>query len=387
MTTPSNDLDPRAREALRGVQTYTPGKPIETVKRELGLTSVIKLASNENALGPSPKAVAALKRACDQLHRYPDAAYTTLKAAISKHTGIEPSSIAVGNGSDELLVMALRAFVEPGEDIVVAEPTFLIYALQGQVCGANVIRVPLSNLRYDLLAMRRAVTPQTKLVFIANPDNPTGTYVTAKELQTFLDSLPPQVVVVVDEAYYEFVDAKDYPRTLKLLERFPLIVTRTFSKAYGLAGLRVGYGFAQPRIVRALEVVREPFNVNSLAAVAACAALEDRAFLRRTLQLTRQGRGFIERELTALGLRAVPSVTNFVLVEVGPKAVEIARRLLEQGVIVREMTGWKLEGFIRMTVGTMPENRRAVQALRVALGIARPSRAGRGARRATSRPA
>jgi len=361
-------LDPRARAALRSLAPYTPGKPIEEVRREMGLASVIKLASNENALGPSPKALAALRKAVGSLHRYPDATCSALKAKLARRFRLDPSWFVIGNGSDEILVLALRAFVEPGDAVVVAQPTFLIYALQARVCGARVVSVPLRNFRYDLPAMRAAVTSSTKLVFIANPDNPTGTYVTVGELESFLRGLPQQVVVVMDEAYYEFVQATDYPQTVAYLRDAPLIITRSFSKAYGLAGLRVGYGIARPTLVRAMEAVREPFNVNALAQAAACAALDDAAFLRRTRRMTQDGRRYLTRELGRLGLRTIPSVTNFLLIELGPRAAAVTRRLLREGVIVREMDGWRLDGFLRVTIGTMPENRRFIRTLKTTLG-------------------
>jgi histidinol-phosphate aminotransferase len=235
-------VDARAREAVKAMATlaYKPGKPIHEVQREHRIRSVIKLASNENALGPSPKALAALRAASGQLHRYPDAACAALKECLARRFRRDPSWFVVGNGSDELIVLALRAFVDPGEEVIVAEPTFLIYAIQAQACGARLVTVPMSRLRYDLARMRLAVTPQTKLVFIANPDNPTGTYVTKQELERFLRDLPGHVIVFMDEAYYEFVEAKDYPQTIRYLDTASLIVTRSLSKAYVLAGLRVG---------------------------------------------------------------------------------------------------------------------------------------------------
>ncbi len=360
-------IDPLAREAIQSLATYQPGKPIEAVQRELGLTSVIKLASNENALGPSPKALAALRKVCGQLHRYPDATCLALKTALAKRFRRDPSWFIAGNGSDELIVLALRAFVDPGDEVIVAEPTFLIYALQAKAVGATVRVVPMKDLRYDLIAMRHAVSPQTKLVFIANPDNPTGTYVTTRELERFLQDLPRSVMVFIDEAYYEFVEAKDYPQTTRYLDKSPLIMTRSFSKAYGLAGLRVGYGISRPSLVRAMDTVREPFNVNSLAQAAACAALEDAAFVQRTRRMIREGRRYLSRELARLHLRVVPSVTNFLLVEIGPRASELAQQLLKQGVIVREMSAWKLDGFLRVTIGTMSENRRFISALKQCL--------------------
>ncbi len=360
----TTDIDPRARAVVRALEGYRPGTPIEDVQRRFKLRSVIKLASNENALGPSPKALAALRGASASLHRYPDATCRLLRERLAKHLAVTPESVAVGNGSDELLVLALRAFVEPGNEVIVADPTFLIYALQAKAAGAKVVSVPLNELRYDLEAMRRAVTARTRLIFIANPDNPTGTYVTARELERFLEGLPSTVVVVSDEAYYEFVPARNYPQTVRWIGRFPLLVTRSFSKAYGLAGLRVGYGVARPSIIRALDAVREPFNVNSLAQVAACAALDDRAFLARTQRLAAAARRQLVPALERLGLRVVPSVTNFVLVEVGSNASSVADALLRRGVIVREMSAWKLPGFIRITFGTPAEHRRLLAELK-----------------------
>ena len=361
-------IDIRARKAVRTLGAgYTPGKPIEEVKRELKLSSVIKLASNENSLGPSPKAVAALKKAVGSLHRYPESRCPDLRAKLAKKLRVDPESLIFGNGSDELIVLALRAFIDPGDAVVVAAPTFLIYELQARACGASISVVPLRDFRYDLDAMKAAITPHTKLVFIANPDNPTGTYVTKRQLSAFLRDLPHETIVFMDEAYYEFAEASDYPQTLSYVSERAMIVTRTFSKAYGLAGLRVGYGIASPEIVAALDAVREPFNVNSLAQAAAAAALDDRPFLERSRRLVRGGRREIVAALDALKLRHVPSATNFILFHLGPRAQEIAQALLRQGIIIREMSGWKLDGYLRVTIGTAAENRRFVAALRACL--------------------
>ncbi len=357
-------LDSRARAAVRGLAAYKPGKPIEDVKRQYKLASVIKLASNENALGPSPKAILAMRKIATHLNRYPDGACRELKARLGKHVHQQPGSLIVGNGSDELITLALRAFIDPGDEVVVASPTFLIYEIQAKACGAKVNVVPLRQYRYDLPAMKAAITPHTKLVFIANPDNPTGSYVTKKELDVFVRGLPHQTIVFMDEAYHEFVEVSDYPRTLAMVHDVPMIVTRSFSKAYGLAGLRVGYGIAQPSIISAMDAVREPFNVNSMAQAAAAAALDDTAFLRRTRELAREGRRYLVRELHQLKVRCIPSVANFLLIELGPKAADVADGLLRRGVIVREMSAWKLAGCLRVTVGTMPENRRFIQALK-----------------------
>ncbi len=357
----------RARAVVRDLTPYKPGKPIEEVQRELKLSSVIKLASNENALGPSPRALAAVRKAAAQVHRYPESSCPLLRERLATRLKVSPDSLIFGNGSDELIVLALRAFVDPGDSVVVGAPTFLIYELQARACGAQVSVVPLAHYRYDLKAMAAAVTPHTKLVFIANPDNPAGTYVTRKELDLFLRNLPAETIAFLDEAYYEFVDSPDYPQTLQYLERRPLIVTRSFSKAYGLAGLRVGYGVAAPDLVAAMEAVREPFNVNSLAQAGAAAALEDAAFLAKTRKMTAEGRAYLTQEFDRLKIRHVPSVTNFILLDVGPGAAELAQALLKRGVIVREMSGWHLPQCLRVTIGTMPENRRFIQALKQCL--------------------
>ena len=360
-------IDSRARAALRELKTYQPGTPIEEVRRKLKLSSVIKLASNENALGPSPKALAALRAAVGTLHRYPESACPILREKLAKRLKVPPESLIFGNGSDELIVLALRAFVDPGDEVVVAAPTFLIYELQARACGALVTVVPLRNFRYDLPAMKQAVTPHTKLIFIANPDNPTGTYATMRELKAFLAGLPPQAIVFMDEAYYEFVEASDYPQTIPMIRERAMIVTRSFSKAYGLAGLRIGYGIAQPSLIAAMDAVREPFNVNSLAQAAAAAALDDASFLANTRAMVREGRRYLTTELERLRLRHVPGVTNFILIELGPRASEVTKALLARGVIVREMSGWKLNGCLRVTVGTKTENQRFIQALKQVL--------------------
>ncbi|MBI4597582.1 MAG: histidinol-phosphate transaminase [Candidatus Omnitrophica bacterium] len=360
-------IDTRARATIRNLTAYRPGKPIEEVKRELKLSSVIKLASNENALGPSPKAVAAAQKALKDLHRYPESTCPLLRAKLAKKLHVDPSALIFGNGSDELIVLALRAFVDPGDGVVVAAPTFLIYELQAKACGAKVVVVPLTNYRYDLPAMRARITADTKLVFIANPDNPTGTYVTRQEVLAFVRDLPRHVLVFMDEAYYEFADAPDYPQTIPLIEQHPLIVTRTFSKAYGLAGLRIGYGIAEPAVVAAMDAVREPFNVNSLAQAAAVAALDDTAFLAKTRKLVADGKRYLLRECDQLKIRSIPSATNFILLKLGPRAPEIAHALLQRGVIVREMSGWKLTGCLRITIGTPAENRKFIQELRQCL--------------------
>lgn len=359
-------MDSRARVSLQGAKTYQPGTSIEQAKRSGSKNvSYVKLASNENAFGASPMALIALRKAIKNLQQYPDPACYDLRKTLAKKWKLPPEFFAFGNGSDELLVLAIRAFVEPGEEVIVAQPTFLIYELQARVSGATVKVVPMSGLRYDLPAMQSAVTERTKLVFIANPDNPTGTYVTHEEVESFLISLPSNVIVVMDEAYFEFAYPKDYPKSLTFIGKYPVLITRTFSKAYGLAGLRVGYGMADPEIIMALNAVREPFNVNTLAQAAAIGALKDKAFLSKSKKLVKQGGKYLISEIEKAGFRPVPSVTNFILFEVGEKAHEVAQGLMQQGIIIREMTAWKLPEYLRVSVGTMPQNRKFVKALRV----------------------
>ncbi len=350
------------RPCLDQLVAYEPGKSIESLQKGERQKGAIKLASNENAAGPSPRALKQIRESLATLHRYPDGNCLALKKELASRLGVKESMVVVGNGSDEIILLALRAFVDPGEEVVVAEPTFLIYALASKVAGAKVVPVPLRNLRYDLKGMREAVTEKTKIVFIANPDNPTGTFVHRTEVGKFMEDLPKHVLVFFDEAYHEFVEDKEYPDTRRYLNRHPVIITRSFSKAYGLAGLRIGYGMAPAELVSAVDLVREPFNVNSLAQAAAIAALEDRAHLERTRHLVWEGKRYLCRKLDRLGLRYVPSQTNFLLVYVGD-AEAIYERLLSFGVIVREMGPWRLSGYLRVTIGTMSENRRFVHVL------------------------
>ena len=358
---------------LAAVKPYTPGKPVEEVQRELGLSHAIKLASNENPLGPSRKALEAIRQTAGNLHRYPDSHCFYLTAKLASRLGVEPDQLVVGNGSDELITLATRAFVEKGEEVVIASPTFLIYRIAAEIAGAKLRVIPLKDFRYDLAGMRRAVTRRTKLVFIANPDNPTGTYVTRAEVEMFMQGLPQQVIVFFDEAYAELVDAPDYPDTREYLPRHPVIITRTFSKAYGLAGLRVGYGITASReLAQALHKVREPFNVNSLAQAAALAALEDDEHLEAIRRLLREEKPKLYQALRDLGLEAIPSAANFILFHVGPKADSVAQRLLRKGIIVRAMQAWSLPEYLRVTVGLPEENRAFIQSLREELITSSP---------------
>lgn len=361
-------LFPPAHPGLDRVKVYQPGKPVEELERELGIRHALKLASNENPYGPSPKAIAAARRALDKVHRYPDANSFYLKRALSAKFRISEDRIALGNGSDELIVMAIRAFVARDEEVLTATPTFLIYKIAAQVNGSKVVEVPMKDFRYDLSGMLKAVTPKTKMIFIANPDNPTGSYATRRELEAFLKKVPARCLVFLDEAYYEYAAKnKDYPNTLNWLDRPNLIVSRTFSKAYGLCGFRVGYSFAHPDVTAGMNKVREPFNINGPAQAAAQAALGDTVFLNKVVSQTNSERRRLDAELRKRGFRTAPSATNFILFHAGSAAPALYDGLLRRGVIVRHMKSWGLPEYIRVTVGRPQDNRVFLKALDAAL--------------------
>ena len=357
-----------ARKDIFKVKPYIPGKPIEEVKRELGLKSVIKLASNENALLPSRKAILAARGALRCVNRYPDGGSFYLKKALAGRFRVKTGNIIVGNGSDEIIVLALRAFLKKGDEVIISRPTFLIYEIASKIAGAKIKFAPLKNFKYDVRKIASLISRKTKIIFIANPDNPTGSYITKDDIDFLLRRAPKNTILFFDEAYFEFAKGiKDFPKTLKYMNKRNIIVTRSFSKAYSLAGLRVGYGFAKEGIIDYLNRVREPFNVNSLAQAAALAALDDEKHVERTLRLVQKGKAYLSKELDSLGIKYIPSVTNFVLIKIGKNAKTVYKKLLKRGVIVREMSPWKLNSFIRVTVGSMSENRRFIEMLREAL--------------------
>ncbi|MFH1459136.1 MAG: histidinol-phosphate transaminase [Candidatus Omnitrophota bacterium] len=352
------------RDCILNFKPYKPGKPIEELKRELKLKNVFKMASNENALGPSPQAISALKNALANINRYPDGACYYLKQVLAKKYKLQPDNIIIGNGSDELIVLALKAFVNKSDEVIIADPTFLVYKLAAILAEAKVISVDLKAFRYDLPAMKEKITPRTKVIFIANPDNPTGSYVSRLEVEQFLKGIPKNILLFFDEAYFEYLEARDYPDTLKYLRRGNIIVCRSFSKAYGLAGLRIGWAAASREIIGYLNQVREPFNVNMLAQIAAIAALADRKHVQKSRQLIKTGKKFIVRELKQMKLFFVPSVTNFILINMGYRAKAVYEKLLKRGIIVREMSAWGLNNFIRVTIGTPNENKAFIRELK-----------------------
>ncbi len=353
-----------AKKNILEIKPYIPGRPIEEVKRQLGLKEVIKMASNESPFGPSPKVLKTIAGAAKDINRYPDGNCFYLRRALAKKLSVDPLQLIFGNGSDEIIVMATKVFVEKGDDVIIAKPSFLIYEIASQIAGAKIKFIPLNNFQYDLEGMKKAVTGRTKIIFIGNPDNPAGTYVTARQVDAFLKGIPKRVLVFFDEAYFEFVAQKDYPDTIRLLKRYPnILVTRTFSKMYGLAGLRIGYGVARKEIVSLLDRVREPFNVNSLAQAAALAALGEGAYYRAAAKEIARGKIFLYAHLRRMKLSFIASATNFILIDVNQASFPISQALLKKGVIVRDMGVWGLKSFIRVTIGSLKENKKFIQAL------------------------
>lgn len=352
-----------AKPYILDIKPYVPGKPIEEVKRELKLKSVIKLASNENPYPPSPKVVAAISKAAREINRYPDGGCFVLRKALARHLKVDERQLIFGNGSDEVIVLAVKAFVKEGDEVIIAKPSFLIYEIASKVAGAKIHQVPLKDFRYDLKAMKACLNKRTKIVFIGNPDNPSGKFISLKEAEDFMRSVSPDTLVFFDEAYFEYVRSKDYPDTLKLMRRYPnLMITRTFSKMYGLAGLRVGYGIASAEIIDLLNRLREPFNINMIAQAAAVAALGDRVYYAKIARDVEAQRQYLYRSLDKLRLRYETSFTNFILIQVA-NAKQTAEALLKKGVIIRDMTGWGLSDYIRVSIGTAQENKRFIKCL------------------------
>lgn len=356
-----------ARKCIAQSTPYVAGKPIDETKRELGLSRVIKLASNENPLGPSPKALAAMRKAAAKVNLYPDSNSFYLKKAVAAAAGLSPENVVTGNGSDELIDIVMKTFLEDGENIVTSDTTFVEYEIICGTYGRSVRKAPLKDFRYDLEAMRKLIDAKTKLVFIANPNNPTGTYVTRTQLNKFLQSLPERVITVVDEAYDTFIDCDDYPFAKDYIGRKNVLVLKTFSKAYGLAGLRIGYCLGDKKFTGYMEKARQPFNVNLIAQEAAIAALRDTAFLKKTRDITLEGKRYLYEAFSAMGLRAIPSATNFILVDVRADCTEVFRKLLRLGIIVRDMKQYKLESFIRVSIGKPAENRSFIAGLKKVL--------------------
>jgi histidinol-phosphate aminotransferase len=356
-----------ANSQLKDLVAYEPGKPIEDVARELGLdpASIIKMASNENPLGPSPKAQEAMRSLLAETHIYPDGGGWKLRRAIADQFGLDMPNVILGCGSNEVIEFIGHAFLKPGDNIITAKHAFLVYKLMAKVFGAETIEVPDPGYVHDLDAMAAAITPNTKEIFVANPNNPTGTLVTQEQIDRFMAKVPPHVVVVFDEAYYEFLD--NPPDTLKYVrEGRNVIVLRTFSKIQGLAGLRIGYGLGPPELIEILQRTRQPFNTNALAQAAALAGLLDLDHQAKTKQITDQGRDYLQHQFADMGLEFIPSYANFVLVKVG-NGDAVFKAMMKQGIIIRAMASYKLPEWVRISVGTMAQNERCIAVLKSVL--------------------
>lgn len=350
--------------AIVSLSPYQPGKPIDELARELGISDIIKLASNENPRGPGDQVRNALRGVFDNLSLYPDGSGYRLKQALAEHLDVPLAGITLGNGSNDVLELAARVALEPGAEAIVAEHAFVVYRLATLAAGAKLVTVPAVRFGTDLDGFLNSITAATRMMFIANPNNPTGTWVTQEALVAFLDAVPAHIWVVLDEAYQEYVELPGFPDAMTLLSRYPnLIVTRTFSKIHGLASLRVGYAVSSPVFADLLNRIRQPFNVNSMALAAAEAALGDQEFVRTSRQLNRDGLQFLTGALTQLGLACIPSAGNFVTVDVGREARPVYDAMLRHGVIVRPIAEYGLPRHLRITVGLPEQNQRCIDSL------------------------
>lgn len=356
----------RPQPGLDPIVTYIPGKPIEDVKRELGLDDVIKLASNENPLGVSPKALAAMREALPNVNLYPDGASYKLRQALADHFGLLMDQVAVGNGADDLILELSMAYIGEGDQVIASYSSFPLYDIYTHAMRGVMIKTPLApGYRIDLDAMAAAITHRTKMIYVCNPNNPTGTIVTGEELDAFVERVPDHVLIVIDEAYYEMVEDNAFPDSFSYLRAGArnVFILRTFSKAYGLAGLRLGYGFGHLDAVAPLRKIKPAFNVNVLAQAAGLAALEDTEFLEHSVAMNCTGRHYLYREFDRLGLDYAQSHTNFVLVRIGPSADYVQQTLLHRGIIVRPCAIYNLPEFLRISIGTPEQNARFVATL------------------------
>ncbi|MBI5407038.1 MAG: histidinol-phosphate transaminase [Nitrospirae bacterium] len=351
-------------ENIRRLVPYSQGKPIEELERDLGIKEAIKLASNENPLGASRRALEAVERYLNRLHRYPDGGGFYLRGAIARKWGVSPDAVVLGNGSNEIIELLIRTFMSPGDNAVVSENTFSVYRLIVTAANGNVTTVPMKAGRYQLEKMGEGISPKTRLVFISNPNNPTGTIVTASEVRDFMNNIPEDVLVVFDEAYAEYVTSGEYPSSIDYLrEGRPVAILRTFSKIYGLAGLRIGYGLTPVEISEMLNRVRQPFNTNALAQAAALAALEDVEHVEKSRRVNQEGKGFLYKEFESMGIAYLPTEANFIYFQAGDDGKVLFDAMLKEGVIIRHIGGPNL----RVTIGLPEENRRFTEALRKVL--------------------
>ena len=352
------------RPHIAHILPYPPGKPIKEVEEELGLKKIIKLASNENALGPSEKAIRAIRRALNEINLYPDSNASQLKEKLAKKYHVTEGEIFVGNGTDEIIRIVVETFLNPKEEVIVAWPAFIIYSIATQIMEGRLIKIPLKDYTHDLDRILDAVTDHTKLIFISNPNNPTGTIVDEYQVESFMKKVREDIIVVFDEAYYEYAEG-DFPDTLKYIkERRNVITLRTFSKIYGLAGLRIGYGIAKKEIFSHMNRIRQPFNTNIIAQLGAGAALEDSEHVKRSKEMNEKGKNFFYKELSSLGLKYIPTSGNFILVDVKRNGKEIYEELLRKGVIIRPMDEYDLPFYIRVTIGKPSQNIRFIEVLK-----------------------
>jgi histidinol-phosphate aminotransferase len=354
-----------ARKGILRIASYVPGKSIEEVEKEIGAKRWIKLASNENLLGPSPKAIAAVRKELPNIYMYPEGPCTVLRQILAKRFSVPERMVVISNGADNLLLMIANAFINEGDEVVMADPTFAVYTNVAQIMGGKVIQVKLKGYTHDLDGMLKKVNGRTKLVFVCNPNNPTGTTISRKSFDHFLSRLPDRVIVVLDEAYGEFAEDPFSPDGLDYVKKGrQIIVLRTFSKVYGLAGLRIGYGLGREDLVDCLYQVRDPFPVHRLAQVAAIAALKDQAHAARSIQMVHEGRRYLYRELEKMGIPYVPSQANFIFIDFGKDSDGVFQDLLREGIIIRPGKVWGFPTCARVTIGRMEDNRRFIKALK-----------------------
>ncbi len=361
-------VDESIRKEVSKLKPYVPGKSAKEVEMELKISSVIKLASNENPLGPSPKALELIQKRLKDVAIYPDQTYIELRDALAKKLGIDKECLIIGNGSDEIMQLSAATFLSAGEEALMSENTFSTYEFATRLFDGNPVFVPLKDYKYDLPGFAGALSNKTKLVWLCNPNNPTGTIFSKKELDEFLLTLPKSVIVVIDEAYSEYVETSDYPKSIEYVKKgLNVIVLRTFSKIYGLAGLRVGYGIAKPEIIKYLNLTKLPFNVNRVAAAGALAAMEDKDFVAKSRKMNSEGKKYLYSRLDGLKLKYLKTEANFVFADVGRNTDKVFMELMKQGVIIRPLSSFGFGEAIRVTIGTEAQNKRFIEALKKAL--------------------
>lgn len=352
------------RKDIDSINAYIPGLPIELVQRKFKIKKVIKLASNENAFGAPAKAKNAIKKNLNDIFRYPDGSCYYLKNSLAKKLKIKPENILFGNGSDEIIDIIIKTFLNPDEEIITAQTTFVEYEIIAKANGSKAKTVPLKNFCYDLNAIKQNLTKKTKIIFIANPNNPTGTYVKHNELLGFIEEIGSNKLIVIDEAYLEFAEAKDFPKLIKHINEKNIIILRTFSKAYGLAGLRIGYAIAKEDFIKPMEKIRQPFNVNFLAQKAAEAALSDTAFINRIAKTIIKEKNKMYKEFEAIKIEYIPSQANFIMFKTNLDGIELCEKMLKEGIIIRDLKQYKLDNYVRVTIGRPNENKLFIQRLK-----------------------